>query len=131
MSSESQAEWLARFSCELRSVKPILSLVAIRHKALAAFDPARLPEEAARECAEERIPSLMDGSDVNRTEPGEVVWVRAFAKRLFQLQGAIRGRNSTAAARKSYRDARDLSPEEAAEIYAAHLPPRQPGEPGD
>ena len=133
MCPDSQVEWLARFSCELRSLRPIFSLVAIRHKALAALDqdPTRLREEAAREYAQARTPSLTESSEVNSANSCEVIWVRVFAKRLFELQGAIRGRNSTAAARKSYRDARGLSPEEAAEIYATALPPHQPGEPGD
>lgn len=107
--------------------------MAIRHKALAAFDrePGVPPEVAARGCAQEPLPSVMGPSDLRGSDLGEAVWVRAFAKRLFQLQGSIRGRNSTAAARRSYRDARDLSPEEAAEIYAADLPPPHAGSPGD
>ncbi len=114
-------------------LRPVLSLVAIRHKALAAFErnPGIFPEQAARECAQEPLPRVMGPSDVRGPDLGEANWVRAFAKRLFQLQGSIRGRNSTAAARRSYRDARDLSPVEAAEIYAADLPPPHVGSPGN
>jgi hypothetical protein len=36
-----------------------------------------------------------------------------------------------AAARKTYSDTRDLTPDEAAEIYASSLPPRHVGEPVD
>lgn len=133
MNSDSRVEWLARFSAELRLRRPILSLVAVRQMAVEAFEreAGTTPEEAASKCACEPPLSAFDRFESLRVRQSQAAWIRAFAKCLFLLQGSIRGRNATTAARRSYQDACDLSPEEAAEIYAAALPPPHVGAPGD
>jgi hypothetical protein len=130
---EARNEWLARFSAELARCMPVLSLVVIRRKGLDALErhSEMLPEDAARACAE--IPPLRvrGDSEVLRIPREEIIWTRRFALHLRKVQGAIRGGNAMAAARKTYPDARDLAPDEAAEIYASSFPPRHVGEPGD
>lgn len=58
-------------------------------------------------------------------------WLLRFATRLHQLQPDIDGAVATQIATDTYPDARDLTPEEAAEICALEQPPADVGAPGD
>jgi hypothetical protein len=58
-------------------------------------------------------------------------WQLKFAIRLHQLQPGIAGHVTAQIAADTYPDARDLAPEEAAEIYALEQPPGDVGAPGN
>lgn len=60
-------------------------------------------------------------------------WVPRFAKKLRQLQPGMAGDDAMglALAEATYPEASDLTPEEAAEIYALEEPPADFGAPGD
>ena len=69
------------------------------------------------------------GVDMSTDEKTE--WLLRFAARLHQVQAGIAGSVAAEIAMSTYADARDLSPEEAAEIYALEEPPGDAGAPGD
>lgn len=59
------------------------------------------------------------------------VWLDRFANRLGVLLPTIDAQSASAAADATFVDAADLSPEEAADIYALEAPPDDPGATGD
>ena len=61
----------------------------------------------------------------------ESLWIDAFANELGRLLPSMTAEEATQRARETWADASDLSPQEAAEIYAEELPPGAPGAPGD
>lgn len=58
-------------------------------------------------------------------------WALRFATHLRQLQPAIEGAEAMRIALATFDDASDLTPEEAAEIYALEEPPGDVGAPGN
>lgn len=56
-------------------------------------------------------------------------WIRRFAAKLCEIQGPA-CTEAVSIAMTTYPDASDLSPEEAAEIYALEEPPGDVGAPG-
>ena len=69
------------------------------------------------------------GADMSPNEKTE--WLLRFAARLHQVHPGMAGSVAAEIATLTYADARDLSPEEAAEIYALEEPPGDAGAPGD
>lgn len=61
----------------------------------------------------------------------EPAWLDRFANRLGVLLPAIDPQFASAAAEATFCDAADLTPEEAAEIFALEAPPVDPGATGD
>jgi DNA-directed RNA polymerase specialized sigma24 family protein len=72
----------------------------------------------------------MMNSTTPRTLP-KSEWSRRFAEKLRALRPALSTVEAVQRAIATYADAQDLSPEEAAQIYATELPPADPGTPGD
>lgn len=58
-------------------------------------------------------------------------WCDRFASVLQEQIPAMSAEDAATRAGESWPDARDLSPDEAAWIYSAELPPRDVGAPGD
>lgn len=61
----------------------------------------------------------------------EPQWVDRFLGRLGTLVPSIHPAGANERALQTYRDAGDLGPEEAAEIYALELPPGEAGDLGE
>ena len=58
-------------------------------------------------------------------------WLDRFASKIGKLLPSMTLDDATMRAEETFPNASDLSPEEAAEIYALELPPADPGAPGD
>lgn len=65
------------------------------------------------------------------TDDRKCVWVLRFAAHLHKIEPAVSGTVAAQIANDTFAEASDLSPEEAAEIYALEQPPADVGAPGD
>lgn len=127
MTPVARGEWLARFSAELRQLLPLLSLMTVQRRSIAAFEQMseKPPDSAARLTAAEPLPTVIRPADLERD------WRRRFARHLLQLHATQSLESTRRAARRTFTEAGDFLPEEAAELYAADPPPRYVGAPGE
>ena len=132
-------EWTARFTAELRTLNPFLSMVSASTQAVVAHEagPDVIPEEAARIWVNTPVSAFGEfgaprrGVKARPDALKQQAWVVRFAIHLHKLQTSD-GADATRVAMKIMQEARDLQPEEATAIYAAEIPPPDdPGTPGD
>lgn len=61
----------------------------------------------------------------------KTAWTERFAVRLQRLQPGLSSTGAASLAARTFEEAADLAPEEAAEIVAVELPPTEVGAPGN
>lgn len=131
--------WKRRFSARLQALKPMLSMLARDHKALAAFNVAHnmAPEDAASIAAKAPPPELRFTAGKARKgvrRPARIeagIWLLRFVGALLQMKPEVSFDESERAAIETLQAAGVIDPEEAAAIYASKAPPDEVGAPGD